>query len=75
MLTCQVAIQPMGWLLTFPTDPSAGLIFFTDSEKVDFVTSCQIDLVGEDPLLVDVEEIEQCPEYWYHQAQRFKPTF
>jgi len=72
---CQVAIQPLGWLLTFPFNPRAGLVFFSDSEKADFINSCQIDLAGEDPLLVDLAEIEQCPEYWYWQACDFPPPF
>lgn len=75
MVPCQVAARRLGWLLTFPGKPKAGLVFFTDSEKVDFVTSCQLDLAGEDPLLVDLSEIQQCPEYWYEQACQFKPPF
>jgi hypothetical protein len=74
-MTCQVAAQPMGWLVTFPTNSKAGLVLFSDSEKVDFVTSCQIDLASEDPLLVDLDEIQQCPKYWYHQACQFQPPF
>ena len=75
MLTCQLISKPMGWLLTFPANPQSGLVFFTDSEKVDFVTSCGINLAGEDPLLVDLAEIEQCPAHWYQQACQFPPPF
>jgi hypothetical protein len=75
MIPCQVAAQPMGWLVTFPANPQAGLVLFSDSEKVDFVTSCQLDLAGEDPLLVDLAEIERCPDYWYHKARQFPPPF
>jgi hypothetical protein len=75
MMPCQVATQPIGWLVTFPGHPKAGLVFFSDSEKADFVTSCQLDLAGEDPLLVNLDEIERCPEYWYHQACEFQPPF
>lgn len=75
MIPCQVAAQPMGWLVTFPANRQAGLVLFTDSEKVDFVTSCNLNLAGEDPLLVDLAEIEQCPEYWYDQACQFQPPF
>jgi hypothetical protein len=75
MICCQVAAQPMGWLVTFPTDSKAGLVLFSDSEKFDFITSCQLDLAGEDSLLVDLAEIEQCPDYWYQQARQFQPPF
>lgn len=75
MIDCQVAIEPLGWYLTFPSNPRAGLVFFTDSEKTDFVTSCGIDLNGESPLLVDLDEIEQCPTHWYEEACNFRPPF
>jgi hypothetical protein len=75
MTPCQVAAQPLGWLVTFPPNNHAGLVLFDDSEKADFVTSCQIDLAGEDPLLINLDEIEQCPEYWYSQACNFIPPF
>ena len=75
MMICQVAPQPMGWYLTFPHDSHAGLVLFSDSEKADFVTSCQIDLAGEDPLLVELAEIEHCPEYWYDRACEFAEPF
>lgn len=75
MMICQVAMQPMGWLLTFPGNPRAGLVFFTDSEKTDFITSCGIDLEGEDPLLINLDEIERCPEHWYQDACQFRPPF
>jgi hypothetical protein len=75
MINCQVAAQPAGWYVTFPSNKTAGLVLFTDLEKADFVNSCQIDLAGEDPLLVNLDEIEQCPEYWYTQACQFQPPF
>lgn len=75
MVDCQVAIQPMGWYLTFPCNPRAGLVFFTDSEKTDFINSCEIDLGGEDPLLINLDEIEQCPTHWYREACNFRPPF
>jgi hypothetical protein len=75
MVDCQVAVQPVGWLLTFPGNPQAAWVFFTDSEKVDFINSCSLDLAGADPLLVELAEIERCPEYWYLKACEFQPPF
>ncbi len=73
MMPCQVAVQPMGWYVTFPHNSNAGLVLFSDSEKTDFVNSCQIDLGDEDPLLVNLDEIDKCPEYWYYESTTFHP--
>ncbi len=76
MIDCQVAAQPVGWFLTFPSNPQIGLVFFTDSEKIEFITSCQIDLADiDDPLLADLEQIQQCREYWYDRACYFADPF
>jgi hypothetical protein len=75
MIACQVAAQPLGWLVTFPLDSNAGLVFFSDSEKITFAKSCNIDLPSEDILYLDLDEIQQCPEHWYQQACEFQPPF
>jgi hypothetical protein len=75
MMPCQVAIQPLGWLLTFPANPQAGLVFFSDCEKIAFAKSCNVDLPSEDILYLDPAEIEACPDDWYDQACEFLPPF
>jgi hypothetical protein len=73
MVSCIVATTPAGWYVTFPADPSAGLLLNYREEKQRFARDCGIDLDGEDLLLaLDLGVITQCPEQYFFSAQIYR---
>jgi hypothetical protein len=75
MIDCQVSIQPLGWLLTFPSNPKVGLVFFSDCEKIAFAKSCNVDLPSEELIYLDPTEIESCADDWYEKACEIRLPF
>ena len=75
MRDCVVAQTDVGWWVTFPHDPRAGILVEGDSAKMQFAKSCEVDLADRDLLLaLDLGEITRCPEEYYHLAKNFRET-
>ncbi len=75
---CKVAVTPCGWWLTFPTDPQAGLLFYTQSERDDFRTACDprdnsgvFDYDPFEPEAFDPTAIDCCSIEYYVRARHF----
>jgi hypothetical protein len=69
---CQVAVTPLGWWLTFPNDPKAGLLLASDSERADFRAACDLESSGDlDNEAFDPTEIATCPIEYYVRARHF----
>lgn len=69
MVNCSVEAMLAGWFVTFPADRRMGLLLESDSEKMSFAVSCNVDLDGRDLLLsLDLGEITECPSYWFDAA-------
>jgi hypothetical protein len=73
MPQCRLHPVNLGWFLTFASDTKAGLVFFSQTELLDFVTSCGIDLA--ESLDFNPELIRECPQYWLDRARIFQPPF
>ena len=70
---CQLVTTELGWWLTFPAYPMAGLLFFTQQEQTDFAHACGcIGTVDVDALVgFDPTEIVSCPIEYLDKACNF----
>lgn len=71
MPQCHLEQVNLGWLLTFPIDPRAGLVFFSQSELADFINSCGLNFTKD----FDLTRVTECPQYWLDRARIFQPPF
>jgi hypothetical protein len=74
---CKLELKPVGWWLTFPSTPSAGLLLTDEAEQIEFARDCGIDLhPSEFSASWFFAAVESCPPYWFDKAKFFKiPNF
>ncbi len=72
-IPCCVNTTSIGWWLTFPAYPQAGLLLYTPQERADFAQACGEISLADPSYLEGVEptEIALCPIEYLDKACNF----